>query len=407
VNRHIQVTHQQLSASRAGQLDTRPLITHVIYRLDVGGLENGLVNLINRMPFHRYRHAVVSLTDYTDFRSRIERSDVRVLALHKREGKDLGAYWRLWRVLRHLRPAIIHTRNLAALDGIVVAALAGVSRRVHSEHGRDMIDLHGSSTKYRLLRRLCRPLVHKYIPLSNDLATWLRDMIGVPESKIEQIYNGVDTVRFHPSQRARAPLPVASFAPPGTVVIGGVGRLAPVKDPLTLVRAFLELLKSIPEARKRLRLILVGDGPLRGQVEALLNGADAMSIAWLAGTRSDIPGLLRGMDIFVVPSLAEGISNTILEAMASALPVVATRVGGTPELLTEGVTGMMVPTADPVAMAGRLRTYIESPELRASHGRAGRERVEKSFSLEVMVKRYLSVYDSLLNSADVARLRSV
>ena len=157
--------------------DGRPaLIVHVIHALRMGGLENGLVNLINRMPASRYRHAVVCLTDHDRFAERLERDDVELIALHKRPGKDPGLYGRLWRALRRLRPDIVHTRNLGALEAQFVAALAAPrARRVHGEHGWDMSDLGGSNVRYRWLRRLARPWVHVWIPLSGDLERNLRD----------------------------------------------------------------------------------------------------------------------------------------------------------------------------------------------------------------------------------------
>ena len=122
-----------------------PLIVHIIFRLDVGGMENGLVNLINGMPANRYRHAIVCLKDYTDFRSRLQRADVALYALNKKDGKDLLLYYRVWRLLRTLRPDIVHTRNLGTIDMLFPAALAGVRSRVHGEHGWDMVDLHGEN----------------------------------------------------------------------------------------------------------------------------------------------------------------------------------------------------------------------------------------------------------------------
>lgn len=373
-----------------------PLVAHVIYRLDVGGLENGLVNLINAIPEHRFRHAIICLTEYTDFRFRIRRRDVQYHALHKRAGKHPGIYIDLWRLFRRLRPDIVHTRNLAALDSQIPAALAGVPCRVHGEHGRDIYDLDGSNRKYLMLRRALRPLVHCYIPLSRDLERWLHERVGVPQRKLALIYNGVDSRLHHPAGASRAPLPRAGFAPPGTIVIGTVGRLQPVKDQLTLVRAFLHLIKTMPGAREKLRLVLVGDGPLRAQAAALLEAEDASTLAWLAGNRDDVPQLLRGLDIFVLPSLAEGISNTILEAMATGLPVIATRVGGNPELVVEGMTGTLVPPAAPEALAEAIGVYLQQPELASRHGRAGRLRIEREFSLPGMVERYMAVYNKVL-----------
>lgn len=373
-----------------------PLIAHIIYRLDIGGLENGLVNLINRMPAGRYRHAIICLTGYSSFRDRIQRDDVACYALHKQPGKDLRVLWRLFRLLRQLKPAIVHTRNLATLEGVLPAALAGVRCRVHGEHGRDVEDMDGSSVKHQWFRRFFRPFVSRYIPLSRDLEQYLHEKIGVPPARMTQIYNGVDSKTFHPATSAREPLPLAGFAGPDSVIVGTVGRMQTVKDQLTLVRAFLRVVQAEPGARERLRLVLVGDGPLRAEAEKLLAEAGASNLAWLAGARHDIPELLRGLDVFVLPSLAEGVSNTILEAMASGLPVVATRVGGNPELVEEGVTGMLVPAADPAAMAGAIKSYFLDAVARHRHGKAAREAVERKYSMDAMVAAYMDVYDRVL-----------
>ncbi len=307
-----------------------PLIAHVIYRLDIGGLENGLVNLINHLPEERFRHAIICLTDYTDFCRRIRRPDVGIYALHKRPGQDWGWQIRLGRLLRRLRPAILHTRNLNALEAQLPGLLMGVRHRIHSEHGRELNDALGDHPRHTALRRLFRPLVHTYVPMSQDLEQWLRVGIRVPARKIVQIYNGVDTEQFHPSLETRPSLLPEAFAPPGTIVIGTVGRLQPIKDQLTLAKAFVHLLAMRPQERFRMRLVIAGDGALRPQLLALLEAANAADIAWLPGSRDDIPDVLRCLDLFVLPSINEGISNTILEAiMASGLPVIATKVGGT------------------------------------------------------------------------------
>jgi sugar transferase (PEP-CTERM/EpsH1 system associated) len=378
-----------------GALAHRPLIAHVIYRLDVGGLENGLVNLINRIPAERYRHAIISLTEVSSFRDRIVHDDVRCIALHKRPGNDISMLLRLWRLFRELRPSIVHSRNLAALEAQLPAWLAGVPCRIHGEHGRDMLDLGGNSKKYQLVRRLYRPLVHRYIALSRQLEEYLRGKVGVNSSRLNLICNGVDTERFRADERCEreAFLP-DGFAGDDSLLIGSVGRLEAVKDQMTLVRAFSDLCRRYPRD-SRLRLILVGDGSLRHRIEALVAQENLQDRVWLAGARDDIPQLLRALDVFVLPSLAEGISNTILEAMACGLPVVATRVGGNDELVQEGRTGFLVPPADPGTMADALQNYIDNPALRQDHGVVARKRVEEAFTMARMTSSYIDVYDDL------------
>ena len=375
-----------------------PLIAHVIYQLAVGGLENGLVNLINRLPEDRYRHVIISLKDCTDFRNRITNPNVEVHVLHKRPGKDLRLYGSLWRLFHRLQPDIVHTRNLSTLESQLPALMAGVPYRIHGEHGRDMHDLDGTSKKYQLLRRLFRPLIHRYIALSLDLKCYLQERIGVSERKITLVCNGVDTQKFTPANtRERTVLP-AGFSGPDKTVIGTVGRMQIVKDQVTLAHAFVRLVSEYPGGSKSLRLVMVGDGALQEPVRSILEAADLAQIAWLPGEREDIPDLLRAMDVFVLPSLAEGISNTILEAMASGLPIVATDVGGNKELVDQGTTGYLVPRRDPAALADAIRVYVDDPDLQRRHGANARKRSEDEFSIDKMIQGYQDVYDDLLNT---------
>ena len=384
--------------------DTPPLVAHVIHRLAIGGLENGLVNLINTMPPDRFRHAIVCLTDFTDFRQRIRRPDVEVFALRKRPGLDLSVHRRFWSLLRKLRPTIVHTRNLGTLEFQWIAAAAGVRARVHGEHGWDTVDLHGKNPRYIRLRRLTRAVVSRYIALSRDIQHWLIDTVRVRPEHITQIYNGVDTDRFHPAADgagegglpAREGILPAGFAGPRDVVFGTVGRLEQVKNTLHLIEAFIALAERAPALKPRLRLAVVGDGSLRGPILERLGTCGLGSQVWLPGARDDIPEVLRALDVFVLPSLNEGISNTILEAMASGLPVVATRVGGNPELVEAGKSGFLPAGNDAGALAEALLRYAESTELRVLHGRRGRARVESHFSLAAMACAYLRTYDETL-----------
>lgn len=375
---------------RKNMQTSAPLIAHVIHRLDIGGLENGLVNLINRIPEDRYRHAILCMKGYSDFRNRIRRKDVVIIDLEKREGHDLMLYYRLWKHLKALNPDIVHTRNLAALEAVLPAMLTGVKLRIHSEHGRDFNDISGDNKKHLLLRRTLMPAVSHSIALSRDLESYMHEKVGVPRRKITQIYNGVDTEKFHPSDEKNPALP---FAQSGLVVFGTVGRMQPVKDQTNLANAFVRMLEIAPQFRQNARLMMIGDGPLKNDAQAILDEAGCSELAWLPGARDDVPDIMRQMDIFMLPSLSEGISNTILEAMATGLPVIATRVGGNAELVDENETGLLVPPADPEAMAQGMIRYLEHPRLISRHGNTARQKAEKSFSMDAMVSAYLQVYD--------------
>jgi sugar transferase (PEP-CTERM/EpsH1 system associated) len=369
--------------------DPRPLIVHVIYRLQVGGLENGVVNLVNHLPEQRFRHAIVCLADYTDMRERIARKDVPVIAMHKKPGQDFGMLWRLYRLFRRWRPSVVHTRNIGCLEAQLPAWLARVPWRVHGEHGWDVNDPDGSNTTYQWLRRLHAPLVHRFIPLSGHLDAYLQQTVGIKARKIKRIYNGVDIEHFHPGDSQVLP---EGFHAPGNLVFGTVGRMHGVKDQLNLARAFISLARIRPQQAARLRLVMIGDGPLRAECLQMLSEAGLAEFAWLPGARNDIPDILRSLDVFILPSQAEGISNTILEAMATGLPVIATRVGGNPELVTDGQSGLLPPPMDPEALAQAMCRYLDEPDLLSLHAKAGLQRVREHFSLQNMLERYAAIY---------------
>jgi sugar transferase (PEP-CTERM/EpsH1 system associated) len=392
------------SSANAHTSGQPPLVAHIIYALGTGGLENGLVNIINRCPVSRYRHVIICLSHAEHFASRITAPDVEVIELHKKPGYDLSVYWGLWRQLRRLRPAIVHTRNLAALETQVLGLLMPHCKRVHGEHGRDMHDLDGSNRKYNRLRRALSPMIHQFIGVSQDLARWLVEAVRIPENKVCQIYNGVDTQRFAP--RALQPaaeiseIPEAFQPQNGRLVLGTVGRLVAVKDQQLLVNALHKLVSHRPELRDCLRLIMVGDGPERAALSQQIDTLQLSNLVWLAGDREDIPELLRAMDIFVLPSLGEGISNTVLEAMATGLPVIASRVGGNPELVQEGISGLLFPAADVDALTRALATLIDEPSLRRDMGLAAEARIRNSFNWQRTVDSYLGLYDKLLFPGD-------
>lgn len=357
------------------------LIAHVIHRFQIGGLENGVVNLINSLPEDQFDHVIICMTDYTDFKDRLKR-DIPCFALHKKPGKDFMVYYRLWKVLRKTKPDIVHTRNINTLEAMLPALFAGVHYRIHGEHGRNMIDTDGMNKRYLMIRQFFRPLVNKYIVLSQEMKDWLLNTVKVKANKTVQIYNGVDINRFQPVQKQLS----------GSLNIGTVGRLQEEKDQMNLVKAFVLLNQSYPEYKDLLTLSLVGDGPLKEKISDYCQQKNVTDQVNLLGAKDDVPQQLKKLDLFVLPSLCEGLSNTILEAMASGLPVIATNVGGNAELVVEGETGFIVPPADPQALAEAINRYVENPSLLLKHGAAGRKRIEDFFAIEKMVSAYAQVY---------------
>lgn len=369
----------------------RPLVAHILFRLDYGGMENGIVNLVNTLPASEFDHAIIAISDVSDFRSRIRRPDVRVFALNKKPGKDFGAYGRLWKLLRELKPAIVHTRNIGTMDCLPIAWLAGVPARIHGEHGWDVHDPDGKNPKYRMMRRAFAPFAQSVVTVSRDLANWLVREVGIRAGKVIHICNGVDTQRFRPRTDTRDLLPESIF-PRGCVVFGSVTRLTAIKDPLNLVRAFIQVRRQLQNSGPDVRLALIGDGPLRGEVEKELRAAQCEPFVWLAGSRDDVPDLLAAFDIFVLGSLREGISNTVLEAMASGVGIIASATGGNPELIEDGRSGTLTTPGDSASLAAAMLRYATDAPYRQAHAQAARRRAEELFSLSGMMSRYRDLY---------------
>jgi len=380
----------------------KPLIAHVLYRLDTGGMEQVAISVINHTAT-RYRHAVIALAGIGAMRDRITNPAVPCLSLDKKPGKDWGCYFRLWKMLRRLKPDLVQTYNIGTLDVAPVAWFAGVPRVVHAEHGRDVADPDGTNRRYRAMRRWLEPFIARYVAVSADLENWLRESVGIAPAKVVCIPNGIDIERYAGAAGSRELRPLlGAFAPPGTLVVVNVGRLDPVKDQAGLIAAFQLLRDSSAATAARLRLVIVGEGACRNDLETQIARLGVHGQVCLLGDRKDVPEILAECDVFALSSVAEGIPLTLLEAMAAGLPIVATRVGGVAEVVVDGVTGTLVEPSDPAALAHALRGYVENESRRGQRGGAGRQRVEQRFSLPVMLAGYTSLYDEALAKRDHA-----
>jgi len=364
-----------------------PLICHVIYALDIGGLESVMVNLINGLSPKKYRHMIVCLTTSSKFQTRINRDDVDIVSLHKKKGHGISHYFSFYRLLKKTNPDIVHTYNIAALEMSFIALIAGVRGRIHAEHGRDASDPDGMNWKYNVFRKINRLWVDRWVPVSTDLYAWLTTFIGVSQEKVTLIHNGVDTEQFRPAKKNN----VAR-----KYTVATVGRLDPVKNQSVLIDAVSNVIESNLDKIPSMQLLIVGDGSLKHELEAKIIQLGLESVVSLVGARDDINQILNEVDIFVLPSIAEGIPMTVLEAMATELPVIATKVGGLPELVETGVTGVLIPNGDVGKLAAAIQSYYENPRIGLEQGKRAREKVIDSFSLSAMVLNYMNLYDDVL-----------
>jgi len=363
-----------------------PLVAHLIYSAGCGGLQTVLTECIKRLPADKYRHAVFILTGKAEGSGIAAQDGTTTYELHKQPGNDISTHLRLWTLLRRLRPSIMHTYNVGTIEYSATAMLAGVAVRIHAEHGRDSVEINGGHSRYNLLRRLLAPVIDAYVPVSRDLAEWLHGTVGIPRSRITMVDNGVDLVRYAPPETPRQSAPVW---------IGTVGRADQIKNHTSLIYSFQLLVERFPATQFDLRLAIIGDGPLLEPLRELVAARGLRERVWMPGARTDVAELLQGFSLFVLPSLSEATPMVILEAMASGLPVVATRVGGVPQLVLEQKTGLL-PDPDPAAFAEAMAIYIRDPSLRQQHGAAGRAHVEARYSIEAMAAAYDALYTAHL-----------
>ncbi|MFO0891133.1 MAG: glycosyltransferase [Isosphaeraceae bacterium] len=347
-------------------------VVHVTFGLDVGGQERLLNEMARHAEVSQLSFTVVSLGHRGALAGEVEACGARVVALGVPVGLRPRLVWDLVRLFRRIRPDVVHTHDQRSLIYAAPAArLAAVKLIVHTRHGRDV----RSTGRQRAVVRHLSRLVDRFVCVSADVAA-LSMADGIAPRRIETILNGIDTQRFS-----------YSGPNPGGPVVA-VARLSPEKDIANLVRAAAIARRSDPG----LRIQVAGGGPRRGELDLLVRELGVDEIVTLLGETRDVRSVMMRGSIFVLPSRSEGISLTLLEAMASGLPTVATRVGGSPEIVVEGETGLLVPPADPEALAGALLRLRRDPEAACRMGQAGRSRVERDFSVQRMMDDYRTIY---------------
>jgi sugar transferase (PEP-CTERM/EpsH1 system associated) len=365
----------------------------VVTHLKGGGKEECVVNLANRLTGDGWQPTVVCLGVSGRLEARVD-AGVELVALHKSRGNDLRAPLRLAAVLRSRAIRIVHSHNWGALvESVVGARLAGVRSVVHTQHGLD----YGFGERppairvaiRRLARRIASRAVGRIAVVSEEVRRAVVAEWGVPDDRVHLIHNGIDvpparSIDAGERLRLRASLGLRAE----DFVFGSAGYFRPVKDFPTLIESLARLLPVVPSAR----LVLFGAGPCQADVDRAVDRWGLQQVVRLPGWRPDLAAVLPALDAFVLSSLSEGLSIALLEAMGAGLPVVATNVGGNPEIVDQGRTGWLVPPRAPGEMAGALAALAASRGRREEMGRAGRSRLERCFSLGRMTGDYEALY---------------
>jgi len=378
-------------AGDRGSLRRRLRILHVLDRLDLGGTEKAVMKLVRGLEPELFENYICALrgTPTTD---NAWASGVTVLHPGLEGTGFRFNVPRLVRVMKEVRPTVVHSRNWGGIEATVAARLAGVPVAIHSEHGYELEMSSGLPFHRRLLRHIAYRSSCAVATVTYDLRRYHAAQAWWNPEAINVLYNGVDGEEFRPQPAARDAVRRRLGIPADALVIGSVGRMVPLKDFATLLKAAEALAPEVP----LLYVLLVGSGPELSRLQSYAgNSAQLAGRTVFPGTIDHVADMLNAMDIFVLPTLMEGMSNTLLEAMAIGLPVVATRVGGNPEILADGECGFLFTPRNLPELVGQLKMLLQDAQRRSRFGRAARERALRHFSLERMLKCYRDLYINL------------
>ncbi len=364
-------------------------VLHVVLSLGTGGLENGIVNTINGSEQKRFKIDVVCLRELGELGDRVNNTNTQVFFEPSLSSGLANAIKAIRKVHKKNRYHIIHTHGWATmLAGYLAGKLEGDTLVINGEHGT----LYYKSLLQRLAQRFLFNQMKINLSVSAALVKEVSKKFGVSEDIFHPILNGVDVAKFKPLPEQRARVRQEWGIDDSTFIIGSVGRLVTVKNYPSLLRAFKEILENVSNAK----LVFAGDGPNRAKLETLANDLQIADKVIFLGRREDVPAVMNGYDIFVLPSFREGLSNTILEAMASGLPAVVSNVGGSPEIVLHGETGHLFEVDNTNQIAGFIVDLLQDKKALEDMSKTAREHVVKNYSLQAMVNNYQAVYEKLV-----------
>lgn len=370
-------------------------VLQVLQSLRPGGLENVVLDIVNHVS-DSFPVTVCCLEDAGPWRNRVTSPGVRLIALAKRPGLDWRLVGRIAGLVRRERIRIVHTHNCAAhLYGALGGKLGG-AKVLHTEHHPK---LGGEETRVNRINRFAAPFTDFTVGVSRKLAEIAGQYEGVPRRKLGVVYNGI------PVERYAAPVDPADLRtelglPTTARLIGSVGRLAEQKNFPLLLEAFRELATLFSDAY----LVIAGDGPLHDPLRALAQSLGLERRVLFLGTRRDVPRLLGSFDVFALASHNEGHPIAVLEAMATACPIVVTAVPGNVEVITDGQTGRLVPAGDAPVLSAALRQLLTDRALAQQLGQRARATVRARFSVQEMVRQYQTLWRQLADGIQPASL---
>lgn len=360
-------------------------VTHLVFSLSAGGLENGVVNLCNRLDPEIFDTSICVLEGGGELEDRLDRERVKLYEVRRHFGNDPSVPLRIAGQLWRRGADILHTHNWVTLvEGSAATTLARVPVLIHGEHGYPMEE---RARNVKVQRFLWSKAVTQLLSVSGELAEAMSKLTGLSRDLIEVLPNGVDTTKFQPQPADRANLRAQFGLPAEGIMIGMVARLVPVKNHAGAIDALARLRQQGIDAH----LVLAGRGELETPLREQARAENVEDVVHFLGFRDDIDQVYNALDIFLLNSHREGMSNTIVEAMACGVPVVASDVGANAESIVEGETGFLVPPDAPEELAAALGKLVDA-ELRARFATAARRRIEENFSIASMVQRYSDLY---------------